>query len=136
MLKVTVKEEKQVHYLKCEIGVLYWEDSEVNGKEDTNGDLIPLRKEETWNPVIRLDIGKIIGWPKGTTANIHYKVCDAGVYTLMDLSHEDVVSIDGYVPNMLCPEGGGYGDYVIMKVDENGIIDKFIVDLECFEQNE
>ena len=41
--------------------------------------------------------------------------------------------IDGYVPSMMCPEGDGYGDYVIMKVAEDGTIANWRVDLSEFE---
>ena len=29
---------------------------------------------------------------------------------------------DGYVPNTLCPNKNGYGDYIKMTIDENGVI--------------
>ena len=34
---------------------------------------------------------------------------------------------------MMCPEGGGYGDYIIMKIDENGVIRNWNVNIEDFE---
>jgi transcriptional regulator with PAS, ATPase and Fis domain len=31
-----------------------------------------------------LATGRVLDWPKGTTAEVHYKVCDAGCYWLED----------------------------------------------------
>ena len=75
---VTTKSEAEVKYLRATCGVRYWEDATVNGKEDTDGTLIPLRDGDTWKVTIDLATGIIEGWPEGTTAKIHYKVCDEG----------------------------------------------------------
>jgi hypothetical protein len=119
---VVTKKTVPVKYLQAECGVRYWEDAKVNGAEDAEGKLIPCRKGDNWAPLIELDTGKIQDWPEGTTANVHYKVCDDGRYHLLDTTMKTVASIDGYVPTMLCPEGGGYGDYVIMEIDADGSI--------------
>jgi len=34
----------------------------------------------------------------------------------------------------MCPADNGYGDYVIMKIDDNGKIDKWRVDLSYWEK--
>ena len=49
--------------------VRYWEDSSVNGQDDTEGTLIPFRDGETWRPVIRLEDGVLVNWPEGMTAS-------------------------------------------------------------------
>ncbi|MDH7801304.1 MULTISPECIES: hypothetical protein [unclassified Rhizobium] len=137
MASITVKTgvAKSVRYLKADCGVRYWEDAEVNGVEDEDGN-IPCRNGDSWQPVIDLNTGKIEGWPEGTTADLHYKVCDAGVYTLLDENREAVKQIDGYVPKIMCPGGSGYGDYVIMKIGADGLIDNFNLDLGPFEVDE
>lgn len=137
MASITVKMEvtKSVRYLKADCGVRYWEDAEVNGVEDEDGN-IPCRNGDSWQPIIDLDTGKIEGWPEGTTADLHYKVCDAGVYTLLDEGRNEVKQIDGYVPKIMCPGGAGYGDYVIMKIGPDGVIENFHIDLEPFEGDE
>lgn len=71
-------------YIEVEAEVRYWEDASVNGQEDTDGKLMPFRFGKKWCPIIRLDDGYIIGWPKGMTADVHYKVCDAGEYWLSE----------------------------------------------------
>ena len=134
-LSVTEKKKVDVQFLKASCGVRYWEDSEVNGEPDETGEKIPFRNDDRWEPVIDLDTGIIQGWPKGTTASIHYKVCDAGRYELLDDTKNVVAAIEGYVPVIMSPAENGYGDYVIMDVDENGKIGQWKVNLDAF-QNE
>jgi hypothetical protein len=133
-IEVVETRRAPVRYLRAECAVRYWEDAKVNGVEDTDGKLIPLRNGEDWDVTIDLATGKIEGWPQGTTADIHYKVCDAGRYSLLDADRNVVRSIDGYVPKIMAPgdEDHGFGDYVIMKVSEDGTIDKWKVDLAKF----
>lgn len=111
--------------LVVEAGVRYWEDATVNGQEDTEGTLIPCRSGELWKPLIELATGKIRDWPKGTTADIHYKICDAGQYWLADEAGNKLAKWDGdYVPDHILAIGdSGYGDYIIMKVNADGIIE-------------
>lgn len=132
-LQMTKKVEVEVKYLKAECGVRYWEDGEVNGVEDTDGTLIPLRVGDAWCPVIDLTTGVVEGWPEGIDADVHYKVCDAGVYQLLDADKNVVISIDGYVPTIMAPGGSGYGDYVIMTIGTDGKIVGWKVDLDEFE---
>ena len=140
MSEITVKiaEVKQVpvKYLKAECCVRYWEDATVNDVGDVNGDLIPCRIDDKWAPLIELATGRIEGWPKGTTAYVHYKVCDDGVYELIDQHHRMISRVEGYVIEMMCPKEEGYGDYVIMKVGANGQIANWKVDLSPFEAEE
>lgn len=123
-MKLTLKIEKEfeVKYLLAKVGARYWEDATVDGVEDVNGDLIPCREDDCWCPKIDVDSGVIVNWAKGVKADIHYKSCDNNEFTLLDEDGEEIKTIDGYVINMMCPEENGYGDYVIMKVDEDGQI--------------
>ncbi len=111
-------------YLQVFADVRYWDDAKVNGVEDVDGKLIPFKKGNTWQPVIRLDDGQIVDWPEGTAANIHYKVCDAGEYFLADADYQSIAKYaDYYVPDdLLCIGDTGYGDYIIMKVGADGKI--------------
>lgn len=105
--------------------VRYWEDAEINGVSDEEGDLIPLREDESWKPVIELATGRIQNWPEGTTADIHYKVCDDGHYWIANSEGKKLAKWKGdYVPDDFLAVGDrGYGDYIIMKVDSAGIIE-------------
>ena len=115
----------QATYIEVRAEVRYWEDATVNGAEDTNGTLIPARVNESWRPVIRLADGLVMDWPQGTTADIHYKVCDAGEYWLQNDDRKRVAKWAGfYVPeDFLCHGDSGYGDYIIFKVGADGQIE-------------
>ncbi len=106
--------------------VRYWDDAEINGIQDSeDGLLMPFQSGESWCPVIDLETGMIHGWPKGTTADIHYKVFDDGDYWLSDIGGNRVAKWKGLcVPDaFLCVGDRGYGDYIIMKVDGAGMIE-------------
>jgi hypothetical protein len=134
-VKLKIEKEFDVKYLLAEAGARYWEDTTVNGKEDTDGKLIPCRDGDYWKPVIELETGIIVNWKKGTTANVHYKCCDDGVYKLLDENKNVIMLIDGYVPEMMCPEENGYGDYVIMVIDKDGKIRNWKTDFSDFTNN-
>lgn len=110
--------------LIVEAGVRYWEDATVNGKEDTDGSLIPLRGGDRWCPIIDIKTGRILDWPEGTTADVHYKICDDGEYWLGDEQGRKMQKWKGsYVPDkLLCVGDEGYGDYIILTVESNGHI--------------
>ena len=113
-------------FIEVSAGVRYWEDATVNGIDDTDGKLTPLRNNtgSRWIPVIRLEDGQIINWPEGTTADIHFKVCDDGEYWLLDKFGKRIAKWGGYyVPNdFLCHGDEGYGDYIIFNVGADGKI--------------
>ena len=130
-MKITISKptEFEAVYLKVDAGVRYWEDAEVNGVSDSeNPPTIPCAEfihadnEYRWRPIIDIDNGVITNWKKGFTAQIHYKVCDDGIYTVTDKDGNIIVEHEGYVPSIMCPEDEGYGDYIIMNIDKNGFI--------------
>ena len=124
-VKIVRKENVQVTKLKVDAEVRYWEDASVNGIDDEDGTLIPCRVGDAWCPIIDLATGKIEGWPENTIASIHYKVCDAGRYSLLDADGKEVCVKDGYVPDIMAPAGDGGGDYIIMQVGPDGAILNF-----------
>jgi hypothetical protein len=111
-------------YIEVSAGVRYWEDATVNGIEDTDGK-IPLRRGANWEPVINLSTGAVKDWPVGTTATVHYKVCDAGEYWLQDEDGKRIAKWRGYyVPDdYLCVGSRGYGDYIIFKISADGAVE-------------
>ena len=114
--------------------VRYWEDSKINGFEDTeNGDNMPCKQGDLWCPEINIETGIIENWEIGKTVSIHYKVSDCCSYKLLDtLGNVLAFQDDGYVPDTLCPAERGHGDYIIMNIDENGQIDKWNFDIDDF----
>lgn len=121
--------------LMVDARVRYWEDAVVNCYEDVAGSLIPCREGNSWKPSIELATGKILGWPVGTTADIHYKVCDDGDYWLADSEGNKLYKWAGdYVPDrLLCVGDSGYGDYIILKVLEDGRIADWVGIIELKE---
>lgn len=135
-MKTIIKIEKEVELtiLQVKAGVRYWNDSEVNGEPDTeNGENIPCKIGQLWSPEIEIETGKILNWKQGVKAEIHYKVVDCCGWELKDEKGEVVLSTDdGYVPQTLCPKDRGYGDYIIMDIDENGMIANWSFDIDDF----
>lgn len=150
-VKIKIEKEFDVRYLKLDAGVRYWQDADVNGEQDVDfyksmGAGTPLmpfavkvQEQPTdnihsnhyrWQPTIDVEKGCIVDWPTGVTANVHYKVCDEGTYTLLDADKNEIVSVDSYVPDCI----GEYGDYIIMRIDENGVISNFSFSKEDVEE--
>lgn len=111
-------------FIQVKAGVRYWEDAIVNNEKDVNGTMIPLRNGDLWEPIIDIETGKIQDWPNGIYADIHYKVCDQGEYWLLDSNKNQIAKWKSdYVPDeYLCHGQCGFGDYIIFKVEPNGII--------------
>ena len=112
-------------YLEVRAGVRHWEDADVNGEPDTHGNRIPFRSGDNWCPLIRLEDGQIMDWPQGTTAHVHYKVCDSGEYWLLSEDRKAIGKWGGYyVPDsFLCHGDAGWGDYIIFKVGADGKVE-------------
>lgn len=120
--------------LKVRAGVRYFEDTDVcYNNQDWHGDdpdnpSIPCVEvdengEHIWCPEIDPNTGKILNWKEGWEADTHYKVCDECEIDYYE-EGKKICDNDGeyYVPNFLCPGGEGYGDYMIMKIDQSGMI--------------
>ncbi|QHS09059.1 hypothetical protein [Sinimarinibacterium sp. NLF-5-8] len=116
-------------YAKAIATPLFWEDSTFNDMEDDPaGSAFPLpRKGAAFMILIRLHDGKIMGWPLGMTARLHYKVCDEGEYFLLDERMNTLAQWDGaYVPETIFdPDDCGYGDYVSLDIDDSGFVERW-----------
>lgn len=105
-----------------------------------------------WCPLIDLNNGKIVDWPfeEGSVVDIHYKACDeneirfykeiGGEPIVFEYEGKPVDHYEGYVPKVLDTARDGYGDYIIMKIVDDGTILSFsptdIVDMmDGTEQN-
>ena len=51
-VKLKIEKELEVKYLQVKAGARYWEDTIVDGVEDTEGSLIPCREGDYWCPLI------------------------------------------------------------------------------------
>ena len=114
-------------FLKAVFNPRDWEDAIVNGIVDEDGDLIPFRNGESVEFIIDLENGCIKDWPSGINANIHYKVCDQGEYLILDHNMNALYQYkSSYVPDeYLCHGDNGYGDYIIMNINEDGLIENY-----------
>ena len=128
-MSIYIKSEINVKRLHAKVYPSYIEDASVNGDDELeNNPKMPFvkfddkAKEYFWEVNIDIDKGQIIDWPQGTTASLHYKVCDEGSYALHDENDKLIDEINDYVPRIMCPKEEGYGDYIIMDIDENGFI--------------
>lgn len=129
-MKLTVRLKKEIEavYLKADVAVRY-------DDEDIPFDA-PLRVENRWVATINLEEGRILDWPQGQTLEINtMKICDEGVYTLLDADMKEIKQIDGYVPGGILPEGG---DYLTLIISETGHITNWpsSPSLEDFELDE
>lgn len=109
----------------------YWEDGEINGIEDNDeSPKMPFVQDGRWKPLIDVDKGQVVDWAQGTTASIHYKVCDDGNYQLLDEGKFMVAELQyEYVPE--CLYGG---DYIILEIDEEGFIEGWYASFPEFGQ--
>lgn len=139
--KIKVEQEINLVGAECWIHPRHWSTSEINGVEDDDDNpQMPLIAEhlgeKAWNIIVNLDTGQICNWPQGTKASIHYKSVDENYIHILDDQLGIVKEYEGYVPNFLCPKEDGWGDYVIMDIDENGFIQNFNNNLDDIFDNE
>lgn len=120
---------KNAKYLKVCAQPRYWEDACLDGEELAENGSFPFRDGNRWTPVIDIEEGRIIDWPEGKTAFVHFKVCDQGDYLLVDGDGNVVGKYrSDYVPDVMCPADNGYGDYIIMDIAEDGSISDWCID--------
>ena len=132
-VELTIRKTFDVKKIVCKAKIRYWEDAKVNGiRENNDTPRIPCKKGQEWSPIIDVENGVILNWAKGVEASVYYKVCDNGVYALLDEKDNEIVVIGGYVPRIMAPKEPGYGDYIIMDIDCNGKIDKWVPDFSEF----
>lgn len=147
-----------IKYFCIDTIVRYWEDGMVNDIDDISWDeqesgeepRMPLHykienpssKDESYGWRIKIDFetGNVVDWPKGCRGNIHYKVCDGGIYWLETNYGKIKHKINSYVPEIIDFYGGSYGDYIVMNINEDGHIKEWDVEkqktlIESFLKN-
>lgn len=115
-LTVDMPREIEAKWLIIDIEIRYVGDSDDDDVPTTT----PLLNGKQWKAKVDIDTGLIDCWPQGVACNMFAKVCDAGIYTVLSPSDEQLAQVAGYVPNGVVP--GEYGDYVDLKIDEAGRI--------------
>lgn len=122
----------QALFFCVDANVRYWEDAVVNGVEESEtnptiyGSTPPKPGQKyggSWMIEIDINSGKIKGWPPGTTAQTHYKVCDDVIYSIRNSDGLVLAQWNGvYVPGFLDASRDGSGDYIILDIDGDGVI--------------
>ena len=113
-------------HIEAETEPRYWEDASVNGVVDEDGSGIPGRSGDVWRVRIEIASGVVEGWPQGTSAQIHYKICDAGDYWLTNGTLRIAKWRNAYVPTYFLSHGGSRNsDYIIMKIGADGAIEDY-----------
>lgn len=116
--EVCIKQEVDIKKVSIDISPRYIGDGE---DDDLPSDFPLLNEHKTcWRAMVDIDTGKIEGWPQGDAREMYVKVCDSGIYELIDVNNDVISHIEGYVPHGIVP--GSYGDYVELKINEDGFI--------------
>lgn len=142
-------------FLQCWIGASYWEDTSFNGEDDTeNADFLrnnfpesfflshekigyePVKKDmERYNQdylylEINLETGVVLNWPKGVTADFHYKSCDMNYFRLLNKKYTILAQTpEGDSEYVIGPSFmNEWGDYFVLRVNEEGYIINYDVD--------
>ena len=98
-------------------------------------DNFPCRKEiddtidSFWEITVNLKSHQVLEWEKDFGGlNLSAKVTDNGIYTLLDKDKNDIWCIKGYAPNSFIPEKDGFGDYINLYINEDGIVENWYDD--------
>ncbi|MBR5983387.1 MAG: hypothetical protein IK025_06675 [Bacteroidales bacterium] len=112
-------------YLKIRIPAYCTDDFKFR-KEFSENEIPCRQDDEHWVVTIDLTTHKIIEWKQEYgDMYLFTKVVDDGTYSLLDENKNELYRIDGYVPNNLLPEKDGFGDYLTLQVNEDGIIENW-----------
>lgn len=86
----------------------------------------PLVSKGMWSGAINLRTHKLLNWKQEYgDLFLQAKVCDSGTYFLLDKDKKAVCKITGYVPNGLIPEPDDCGDYIRLRIKNDGTIENW-----------
>ena len=90
---------------------------------------IGYKEADYWNLVIDVNTGQVENWPKGLCLSTHFKVCDDGLYQILDTEKnviwDSIKTKYYYVPYFLAIEDEGYGDYIYININGDGYINNW-----------
>jgi hypothetical protein len=91
---------------------------------------------DSWVAVIDLQTGEIQDFPKDVSLDFFTKVCDEGLYFLLDGNKQLIAKAGGdYVPNRAIPPIDGYGDYIHLKIEYGVVVNLYTnPDFSQFEE--
>lgn len=96
-------------------------------------DIFSCAKEDVYdtiNVMIDVDSKKLVGWMEtNDIVSIFAKVRDEGIYRYYDKDKNVVLEKENeYVPDFLQVEENGFGDYLNMIINKDGVIENFNID--------
>ena len=120
-----LKRDEGLDLIRIEAEPRYPEDGDINGEQDDNDNpKMPfmVADEEAqngwaWKLDVNIKTGEVIGWPKEVKADVHYKVCDCCRIKYAGKEYYE------YVPDFLAINDEGYGDYIILTIEDGKIVD-------------
>ena len=106
------------------LGIIAFDDGMETDLQSKDGFLPPMfnGKNLTLEVIVDLQERKVVDW-NDNNGYIHMwaKLCDSGVYTLLDSDKNPLWQIAGYVPNALVPPyERGFGDYLELTIESDG----------------
>ena len=86
----------------------------------------PLVSKGIWSGIINLKTHKLLNWKtEYGSLYLQAKVCDSGTYFLLDKDKKTICKIADNVPNGLIPEVDDCGDYIRLRINEDGTIENW-----------
>jgi len=119
------KRDEGLDLIRIEPELRYPEDGYINEERDDNDNpkmpfMVADEKAQdgwVWKLEVNIKTGEVIGWPKEVKADVHYKVCDCCRIKYAGKEYYE------YVPNFLAINDRGYGDYIILTIEDGKIVD-------------
>lgn len=140
---INVPQKFEITKLVCKARVRYPEDSGISydGEHWEDDDeinpkmpcIVKEGKDFYWVIEIDPEDGKIMNWTQGMYGSTAYKTCDE--FECYVYSHDkQLLHYDGYVPNFMSIDDIGYGDYIYVTIDNNGMINGWIFNQDDFNE--
>jgi hypothetical protein len=104
-----------IKYIRVIANVRYWEDCSLPIES------IPFRNNDTWEITIDISKGLVLDW-NGVKLKTFFKVCDRCNIQALDSDLTILSEKEDYVPSFLSIDDKGYGDYILITIEENGTI--------------
>ena len=88
--------------------------------------IYPLVSKGMWSGIVDLKTHKLLNWkPEYGDLYLQAKICDSGTYFLLDKDKKAICKIADYVPNGLVPESEDCGDYIRLRINNDGTIENW-----------
>lgn len=100
----------------------YWDENDIEHECDNENPEIPCFDGHNWKPIIDINTGKILNWDKPYAAYVFGKICDEFCCKVKGINGEVLIDYEGYVPDCMAILSNGFGDYIDMMVNSDGII--------------